>query len=219
MMTGSQGYPVTEGVFSLEVRWILPGPLDLAVAEWFSAFRSEAESREDAYLLDPDMAGLSVKVRANQALDVKVFGGSPGILEPSGRVRGRLQHWRKWSFPLRPPGPGHGDPGSWTRVRKQRRTSRFSLRHGRITAPAGGRAGVGAPQCAVELTEIHAQHQDWWSLGLEAKGPGNLLGPVLGATAEVVFARPLPPGADLRLRDSLSYAEWLRQPLCITPCG
>jgi hypothetical protein len=42
---------------------------------------------------------------------------------------------------------------------------------------------------------------------------------VLEAAAEVVFARPLPPGADFRLRDSLSYAEWLRQPLCITPCG
>ena len=217
MMAGPPGYPVTEGVFSLEVRWILPGPLDLAVAEWFAAFRSEAESREDAYLLDPDMAGLSVKVRASQALDVKVFGGSPGILEPGDRVRGRLQHWRKWSFPLRPPGPGDGDPGGWKRVLKQRLISRFSLRHGQIAVPAGGRAG--GPQCAVELTEIHAQHQDWWTLGLEATGPVGLLRPVLGATAEVVFARPLPPGADLRLRDSLSYAEWLRLPLCITPCG
>jgi hypothetical protein len=98
MTAGPPGYPVTEGVFSLEVRWILPGPLDLAVAQWFAAFPSEAESREDAYLLDPDMAGLSVKVRASRAREVKVFGGSPGILEPGGRVRGRLQYWRKWSF-------------------------------------------------------------------------------------------------------------------------
>jgi hypothetical protein len=34
-----------------------------------------------------------------------------------------------------------------------------------------------------------------------------------------VFARPLPLVVDLRLQDSLSYAEWLRLPLCITPCG
>jgi hypothetical protein len=217
MMASPPGYPVIEGVLSLEVRWILPGPLDVAVAQWFAAFRSEAESREDAYLLDPDMAGLSVKVRASQALEVKVFGGSPGILGLGGRVSGRLQYWRKWSFPLRPPGPGPADPDGWKRVRKQRRISRFSLHDGRITARAEGRPGE--PRCAVELTEIHARHRDWWSLGLEATGPDGMLRSVLGATAAAVFARPLPPGTDLRLQDSLSYADWLRQPLCITPCG
>ena len=72
------------------------------MAEWFAAFPSEAESREDAYLLQPDMAGLSVKSRASQALQVKAFGGSPGTLDLRGRVHGRLQYWRKWSFPFRP---------------------------------------------------------------------------------------------------------------------
>jgi hypothetical protein len=221
-MTGPPGEPVTSGVSSLEVRWILPGPLELAVAEWFAAFPSAAESREDAYLLQPDMAGFSVKVRAGQALEVKAFGGSPGTLDPRDRVHGRLQYWRKWAFPFRPAGPGWGFPDGWTRVRKQRRTSQFALSHGRITEPEPARAPAGEPRCAVELTEIHAVHahnQDWWSLGLEATGPGELLRPVLGATAAYVFARPLPPGVDLRLQDSLSYAEWLRLPLCITPCG
>jgi hypothetical protein len=115
------------------------------------------------------------------------------------------------------PGPGYGDPDGWKLVRKQRRTSRFSLRHGQITAAAGFRAGE--PRCAVELTEIRAHDQDWWSVCLEAAGPRDLLRPGLDAAAAVVFARPLPPGADLRLQDSMSYAEWLRQPLCITPRG
>jgi hypothetical protein len=216
-MTGPVGDPVAGGVVSLEVRWILPGSPDLAVAEWFAAFPSAAESREDAYLLQPDMAGFSVKVRASQALEVKAFGGSPGTLDLGDRVCGRLQYWRKWSFPFRPAGPGRGFPDGWARVRKQRRTSQFALSHGRITEPAG--AGAGEPRCAVELTGIHAHDRDWWSLGLEAAGPGDLLRPVLAATAAFVFARPLPPGTDLRLQDSLSYAEWLRLPLCITPCG
>lgn len=217
MMPGPRGDPVTMGVPSLEVRWILPGSLDLAVAEWFAAFPSETESREDVYLIQPDMAGLSVKSRAGQALDVKAFGGSPGTLDLRGPVCGRLQHWRKWSFPFRPVGPGWGFPDGWTPVRKQRRTSQFSLSHGRITRPAAG--WTGGPRCTVELTAIHARHQDWWSVGLEATGPGDRLRQVLGATAAFVFARPLPPGVDLRLQDSLSYAEWLRLPLCITPCG
>ena len=216
-MTGPPGDPVINGVLSLEVRWILPGSLDLAVADWYAAFPSEAESREDSYLLQPDMAGMSVKVRARQALEVKALGGSPGTLDRRDRVCGRLQYWRKWSFPFRPVGPGWGFSDGWTPVRKQRRTSQFSLSRGRVTQPAAGREGE--PRCAVELTAIHARHQDWWSLGLEATGPGDRLRPVLGATAEFVFARPLPPGVDLRLQDSLSYAEWLRLPLCITPCG
>jgi len=54
--------PVTEGVRSLEVRWIFPGQLEAAVAGWFGV-PSRAESREDTYLLDPQLRGLSVKVR------------------------------------------------------------------------------------------------------------------------------------------------------------
>ena len=216
-MTGPPDDPFTEGVFSLEVRWILPGSLDPAVAEWYAAFPSEPESREDAYIHHPDMAGLSVKVRGSQALEVKAFGGSPGTLRLRGHVCGRMQYWRKWSFPFRVAGPGYGDPDGWKLVHKQRRTSQFSLRHGRITQPAAGRAGE--PRCTLELTRIRARDQDWWSVGLEAVGPRDLLRPVLEATAAFVFARPLPLGADLRLQDSQSYAEWLRQPLCITPRG
>jgi hypothetical protein len=201
---------VIGGTLSLEVRWILPGSPDANVTEWFAGFPSEVESREDAYFLDPDMDRLSVKVRAGRLLEVKAFGGSPGFLEFGGRARGRMQYWRKWSVPFVPPAPGSCDPGGWKRVHKQRRTSQFSLTHGQVMAPALGRAGE--PRCAVELTGIRVHQQDWWSLGLEATGPDDLLGPVLGAAAAHVFTQPLPSGVDLGVRDSTSYAEWLRRP-------
>jgi len=200
------------GTLSLEVRWILPGSPDAAVTEWFDGFPSEVESREDTYFLDPDMDRLSVKVRAGRLLEVKAFGGSPGILESGGRPRGHLQYWRKWSVPFRPPGAGSCDPDGWKRVRKQRRTTRFSLTRGWITAPAGSLGGE--PQCAVELTGIRVHHQDWWSLGLEATGPADRLSPALGAAAALVFTQPLPSGLDLGMQDSTSYAEWLRRPRC-----
>jgi hypothetical protein len=57
------GSLVTEGVRSLEVRWIFPGQLGAAVAGWFGRFPSGTESRQDTYLLDPQLRGLSVKVR------------------------------------------------------------------------------------------------------------------------------------------------------------
>ena len=102
--------PVTEAVRSLEVRWIFPGQLEAAVAGWFGRFPARTEAREDTYLLDPQLRGLSVKVRGGGALEVKVYRGSPGILEVAGRARGRLESWQKWSFPFSPLRQDSGDP-------------------------------------------------------------------------------------------------------------
>ena len=102
--------PVTEAVRSLEVRWIFPGQLETAVAGWFGRFPARTETREDTYLLDPQLRGLSVKVRGGGALEVKAYRGSPGILEVPGRARGRMESWQKWSFPCNPLRPGSG-PG------------------------------------------------------------------------------------------------------------
>jgi hypothetical protein len=196
-----------EGVPSLEVRWILPGRLDTAVAAWFETSVSLLESREDAYLLRPDLGTLSVKVRGGRALEVKVFLGSPGILDLPGRARGRMQSWQKWSFPFRPLSPGAGEADGWERVAKHRRTIRFALTGGRI-ACAGEPADEA--RCAVELTELRMQHRDWWSIGFEATGPAGLLRTGLEAAAALVFTQAPPGGVRLRMADSMSYAEWLR---------
>jgi hypothetical protein len=201
--------PVTEGVRSLEVRWIFPGLLDPAVVQWFGRFPAETESREDTYLLNPQLRGLSVKVRGGSALEVKVYRGSPGILDVAGRARGRMESWLKWSFPLRPPSQDTGNVAGWRPVRKRRRISRFSLGGGPVAAHSSGLSRE--PQCKVELTEVRTPGQDWWTLGFEATGPADLLRSELQATAALVFACALPgnvkPGPD----ESRSYGEWLCQ--------
>ena len=201
--------PVTEAVRSLEVRWIFPGQLEAAVAGWFGRFPARAESREDTYLLDPQLRGLSVKVRGGGALEVKVYRGSPGILEVAGRARGRLESWQKWSFPFSPPRPDAPAPAGWTPVRKRRRISRFSLAGGQVVARAPGLGGE--PRCEVELTEVRARGQDWWTLGFEATGPADLLRSALEATAALVFAQALPGGVEPGPDESRSYAQWLGQ--------
>ena len=75
--------PVTEGVRTLEVRWIFPGQLETAVAGWFGRFPARTESREDTYLLAPQLPRLSVKVRGGGALEVKVYRGRAA----SGQLR------------------------------------------------------------------------------------------------------------------------------------
>jgi hypothetical protein len=201
--------PVTAGVRSLEVRWIFPGQLEAAVVGWFGRFPAGTESREDIYLLDPQLRGLSVKVRGGGALEVKAYRGSPGILEVADRARGRLESWQKWSFPVSPLSPGSGDPPGWRPVRKKRRISRFSLTSGLVVARAPGLGQQ--PQCEVELTEVCARGQPWWTLGFEATGPADLLRAALEATAALVFAQALPGGLEPGPEQSRSYAEWLSQ--------
>jgi len=200
---------VTERVRSLEVRWIFPGQLEAAVARWFGRFPAGMESREDTYLLDPQLPGLSVKIRGGGALEVKAYRGSPGILEVAGRARGHMESWQKWSFPFSPLRPGSGDPPGWTPVSKRRRISRFSLASGPVVAHGPGLGQE--PQCEVELTEVHTSGQDWWTLGFEATGPASLLRSELETTAALVFSQALPGGAEPGPNESRSYAEWLGQ--------
>ena len=200
--------PVTEAVRSLEVRWIFPGQLEAQVAGWFARFPARMESREDIYLLEPPLAGLSVKIRGGVALEIKAYRGSPGMLEAVGPARGRMESWQKWSFPVSPLSPDSGEPAGWTPVAKRRRISQFSRASRQIAAPA---AGLGQPRCEVELSEVRTRGQDWWTLGFEATGPADLLRSELLATAALVFAQALPADVQPGPNQSRSYAQWLSQ--------
>jgi hypothetical protein len=196
---------VTERMRSLEVRWILPGWLEASVAGWFARFPAELESREDAYLADPQLGGVSVKLRQGRALEVKVHRGSPGMLEVPGRARGRLESWDKWSFPCDQLSRAGADLAGWCPVHKL--IHRFSPASGQ--SQAGGQELGGEPGCAVELTEVRLRGQAWWTLGFEATGPDSLLRGELEAAAALVFARPLPGGVELGIDNSQSYTQWL----------
>jgi len=195
------------GTRSLEVRWIFPGQMETGVARWLGRFPVETESRADIYLVNPGLPGLSVKIRAGTALEVKEYCGSRGALLVGGRVSGRMQSWQKSSFPFDPLSPVIGEPPGWRRVDKRRQTSRFSFAGGRIAA--GAQRLAGDARCAVELTALWAGGRPWWSLGFEATGPADLLRGALEATAALVFAQPLPDGVQPALEESASYAEWL----------
>lgn len=202
----------TRSVRSLEVRWICPGALDQAMVEWFSRFPAVTETRRDNYLVSPGLQGLSVKVRAGRALEVKVCQSCPGILDVPGRARGHLQSWRKWSFPFRQAGHHSSQLAGWRPVNKRRRICRF--------VPAGeqmvaDRAQPG-PACTAELAEICAHGETWWSLAYEATGPADLLRSEVEATARMVFAQPLPDGVELSIKHSRSFAEWLSLPTATT---
>jgi hypothetical protein len=145
MTAEPQESPAAEAVASLEARWIFPGQLEATVAAWFGRFPARNESREDACLLDPQLPGLSVKIRGDRALEVKLYRGSPGMLEVAGRARGRLESWQKWSFPIRPAGGrcarGGGSAGSHWPARRSWRAprGRATSRAARWSSPRSAR--------------------------------------------------------------------------------
>jgi len=220
MTAARAGNPVTEGVRSLEVRWIFAGQADTTVAGWFARFPAGVESREDAYLVNPRLRGLSVKIRGHGALEVKVYRGSPGILGIAGRARGRMEFWQKWSFPCGPASQGGGAPPGWVLVHK--RISRIWLASGQIQARALGQGEERG--CMVELTDVLRHGEAWWTLGFEATGPASLLRRELEAAATLVAAHALPDGVKLDTDHSQSYAAWLGRepgtepPLILNPC-
>jgi len=191
------------------VRWIFPGELETVVAGWFGQFTGGTESRQDTYLVSPHLPGLSVKVRGGRALEVKVYRGSPGILEVAGRARGRMESWQKWSFPCGRLSQGSGEVAGWRQVHKRRRIGWFSPASEPISArvPAPGEE----PGCTVELTEVFTGSEAWWSLGFEATGAADLVRGELQASAGLLFAGALPGDVELSMDHSRSYAEWLWQ--------
>jgi len=196
---------VTGPLRGLEVRWILPGQLELAVTGWLARFPAEVSSREDTYLVDPQLGGQSVKLRGGKTLEVKVYRGSPGILQVAGRARGRLEFWDKWSFAGEPASGGGADLPGWCPVHKLIRRFSPAPRHGRMRVRGMGEE----PGCHVELTEVQARGQAWWTLGFEATGPARLLRRELDAAAALVFTQALPGGRELGTDDCQSYAQWL----------
>ena len=209
MMAAPAEDPTARPVDSLEVRWIVPGQLPAAMLEWFARFPAGTETRQDAYLCQPRLRGLSVKLRDGSALDVKFYLGSPGVLDLPRGGRGRLESWRKWSFPSGLPGPGGADLPGWVVVGKTRCTSWFPLASRPDLAQVRPPAAVAG--CMAELTEFQVRGEMWWSVGLEATGPVRLLRGALEHTADLVFAQALPPEVQFSLENSQSYAHWLGQ--------
>jgi hypothetical protein len=199
--------PVSEGVRSLEVRWIFPGQPVAALAEWFERFPAGVEAREDTYLVSPHLRGLSVKVRGGGALEVKAYRGSPGILEVACRARGRMESWQKWSFPCGPLGQGDVPTAGWTPVHK--RISWIALANGQIQFPLPGPGG--GPASKLELTQIHMRDEPWWTLGIEVKGPSGLRRRELEVTVALMVTQALPDDIELGTDHSTSYAQWLRR--------
>jgi hypothetical protein len=171
-----------------EVRWFAPGqppaPLDQRMDELGA---TGPEGRTDVYLCLPETEALGVKLRdRGAALELKLRERALGEMEFPGGVAGSPELWQKWSF-ARDTSTDLGLPaGAWLEVDKARR--------------------LADPGCQVELTELRADGQEWWTLGFEASGaqPEEILTEAVAA----FFSRP-DLNADLEGARSCAYPAWL----------
>jgi len=191
---------------SLEVRWLSRGPLPHDASEWLGPFTEPIEARDDRYL-GTTSEELGVKIRGGEQLDVKIFRGSPGELEVSPAIRGRLESWERWSFPIGSTSLPPEDAVAWLTVRKRRSRRTFRVSDDRVEERS--LSEVEMPGCTLELTEVEVDGETWWTLGLEARGEVDSVEPALRATAASLLREPTPSGLHLDPGASTSYATWL----------
>lgn len=174
---------------SAELRWFMRGALPQEIAQWFQQYEdvTPPEEREDLYLYVPENDYMGIKLRQGR-LEIKWRKAELGILRFGDTVEGNAEKWGKWlcedptqeSFQLQ------DDVSTWVNVKKVRSQRLYET-------------------CAVELTELSVNGNDWWSLALEAVGDSSLLD--MQTVASKVFQNYR--ALKLTAKDSYAYPRWL----------
>lgn len=198
---------------SMEVRWFYEGAIPEQMLNWFQHGEREPEDQQrrvDHYLRLGNMDSLGIKLREGR-LEIKQRQRQHGVFGFHERAAGLVEHWRKWSLELAPTAGGLtsilAPASSWIGVQKGRRLWKYRL-VGEGTLAAVPAAEFPPQGCSVELTEIHVEGQEWWSLCFEAFGDEAFLQETLMLATGHILAREGVPFI-LEAMDSYGYPEWL----------
>ncbi len=189
-----------------EVRWFIAGSLPDEAGAWFRAVVGECpwETRTDHYVRPASADGLGVKGRTGN-LEVKRLVEVVGEEALHDDVTGRVERWRKWSFPLDDGAILRNGAGDWVAVAKRRQKGTFAVDGEAVTPmPREEQTGQG---CSLEIAEVGVGGRVWWSVSFEAFGPESELVEVLRRAAAYIFAQADPPA--LGGAQSMSYPAWL----------
>jgi hypothetical protein len=184
------------------------------VLRWYEQQGPAAEEqppRVDYYLRIPKQDGLGIKLREGR-IEAKERCRQYDVARFHNHVTGTVELWQKWSFRLAESWQALTHlitpSSSWIGVRKARRMKRYRLSEKGVVVGVvtGDRFEAG---CEVELTQIEAEGELWWSLGLEAFGEESENHGTLLIVARHVFAQGETPALDAE--NSLGYAQWLER--------
>lgn len=197
---------------TIEVRWFLAGPTPNDVSHWFHLTDpqvSPLEEREDWYLRLPHQTDLGIKLRQGR-LEVKQRVQDHHLQPLSAKICGHVERWQKWSFRLHPDDPESAhlplSQGQWIAVQKTRLLKTFEVTDDLSVQPAAVDQSV-SQGCELEIAQIQALGQGWFSLGFEAFGSEDRLEANLWQTLKQVL--PQDRFACLKADHALSYPKWL----------
>ncbi|MDX1531338.1 MAG: hypothetical protein R3362_07415 [Rhodothermales bacterium] len=191
-----------------EARWFVEGALPEEVVRWFAAVAGDAEweERTDRYVRPSGPDGLGVKWRQGNA-EVKRRACTVGEEALHERVTGRVERWRKWSFPLAERAALTEPGGDWVDVAKRRKVRDFAGEGAVRRVDAGAWSPAG---CSLEVGEVRVGERTWWSVCFEAFGSDEAA--LTGRLCRIgrhVLALAEPPR--LEAARSMGYPAWLVQ--------
>jgi hypothetical protein len=199
---------------SLEIRWFYQGKLPEAVKTWFETelpgeILGTPDEREDVYLYTKPVCDyLNIKLRQGR-LEVKWRKAELGILRIGERSQGNPEKWVKWM--CEDPSADSITPiavlgkGPWLSVQK-RRSQRFYQVTVNTSMTLVPITQVMPNSCAVEVTQLQVQGDDWWSLAFETFGEDTSLKEFQAIANQVFKAYS---GSELQVQDSFAYPKWL----------
>ena len=181
---------------SLEIRWFYAGKLPAAISDWFGQDElggklQAPEEREDVYLYSPGCEYLGIKLRQGR-LEIKWRNAELDIVHLGEGVEGKLEKWGKWmcedtSQESFKPEAVLGK-SSWVSVKKVRLQRLYD-------------------SCAMEITQLSVNGNDWWSLAFETLGAEASKLEQLKNIATQAFETY--NGSQLPAQDSYAYPTWL----------
>jgi hypothetical protein len=196
-----------------EVRWFYRGGIPAEVAAWFADGAGPIEHqppRVDEYLVVRETDSVNVKFREGR-IEIKQRYGDTVTRGFSGGSVGTVEFWRKWGF-----GVGRGNSNgnlngirdTWLAVRKDRMARAYALQPDGTVTPLADLLSVDHG-CSLELTEVVAGGEQWWSLCFEELGPAEHLMKALVDVADQVLAT----FEDFRFTADAScgYSAWLQR--------
>ncbi|MDX1418885.1 MAG: hypothetical protein R3181_02865 [Rubricoccaceae bacterium] len=187
-----------------EVRWFLRGPLPEAAVRWFEAVAGDRawEERTDRYVRTA-ATDLGVKWREGR-VEAKRRTATLGEARLADEAAGRVERWRKWSYPTDEAAPATDD---WVAVHKRRMNRPFAVEDGvrPIESEADAEAG-----CSLEVSEARVAGAVWWSICFEAWGTDEAALPdALRRTAAQAFGGGVP--IPLPAARAMGYPAWLTE--------
>jgi len=198
-----------------EIRWFLKGMIPIELNNWFINLHGkeiEIENRLDYYFPKKKNDFVGVKLRGDdkKKLECKWRFKQSDFSHSEKNLVGILENWDKWSWKSDPTLVNAftkfcDGANSVVKIEKKRKQLKFKIKSKKKIEPVD-RIEDDERGGAIELTQLNAKNQDWWTLAVELVEKDCEKEQGLRDFLEKLLSKY--SGPDLQKDDSYGYAKW-----------